>query len=230
MFEAHQRLARGTQCAALAVSESKWFMLAFVLYYRSSANTSSRTHEQAMDYNSQCTPQGHVSAYLVPLHTIRRRFCRIHPVQMHHPHMRRPMSSIQSAYHHPLMHDAHHNRRIPDTKRGERRSAPYLRCSPRTDIETWALECVFYKKYSGCCDMAKVLCMLSTGSIVHIHQTLYGHIRTTYSCRLLFVLRTDMSMLLDSVVQHGIDGAHRQWFTLSYTMGDYHQVPSRLAL
>ena len=40
-------------------------MLAFVLYYRSSAETSSRTHEQAVDCNSQCTPQGHVSAYLV---------------------------------------------------------------------------------------------------------------------------------------------------------------------
>ena len=54
--------------------------------------------------------------------------------------------------------------------------------------------------------------------VVHIHQTLYGHIRTTSSCRLLFVLRTYMSMLLDSVIQHGIDGAHRQWFTLPYTM------------
>ena len=30
-----------------------------------------------------------------------------------------------------------------------------------------------------------------------------------FSCRLLVVLRTDMSMLLDSVIQHGIDGAHR---------------------
>ena len=44
--------------------------------------------------------------------------------------------------------------------------------SPRTVIETWTLECVFYKKYSGCCDMAKVLCILCTGSVVHIHQTL----------------------------------------------------------
>ena len=55
-------LHRGTQCAALAVSESKWLMLDFVLYYRSSVKTSSRTHEQAVDYNSQCTHQGHVSA------------------------------------------------------------------------------------------------------------------------------------------------------------------------
>ena len=41
---------------------------------------------------------------------------------------------------------------------------------------------------------------------------------------------TDMSMLLHYVIQHGIDGAHRQWCTLPYTMGDYHQVLSRLAL
>ena len=40
-------------------------MLASVLYYRSSAKTISRTHEQAVEYNSQCTPQGHLSAYLV---------------------------------------------------------------------------------------------------------------------------------------------------------------------
>ena len=59
-----EELHQGTQCAALPVSESKWLMLVFVLYYRSSAKTSSRTHEQAVDYNSQCTPQGHVSAYL----------------------------------------------------------------------------------------------------------------------------------------------------------------------
>ena len=162
-----------------------------------------------------------------------RRFGRIQPVQMHLPHLRRPISSIQSAYHHPLMHDAHHNRRIPDTKRGVRWSAPYLRCSPRTVIETWALECVFYKKYSGCCDMARVFCILCTGSVVHSHQTLCEHIRTTSSCRLLFVLLTDMSMLpmlLDSVIQHGIDGAHRQWCTLPYKMGDYQQVLSRIAL
>ena len=36
-----------------------------------------------------------------------RRFCRNQPVQMHLPHLQRPMSSIQSAYHHPLIHDAH---------------------------------------------------------------------------------------------------------------------------
>ncbi len=61
-------------------------------------------------------------------------------------------------------------------------------------------------------------------------NTMHEHIRITSSCRLLFVLRTDMSMLLDCVIQRGIDGAHRQWCTLSYTMGDYHQVLSRLAL
>ena len=82
---------------------------------------------------------------------------------------------------------------------------------PRTVIETWALECVFYKKYSGCCDMAKVLCILCTGSFVHIQQTLH-------SC---------IHMLLDSVIQviqHGIDGAHRQWCTLPYTMGEYYHI------
>ena len=41
---------------------------------------------------------------------------------------------------------------------------------------------------------------------------------------------TDMSKLLDSVIQHGIDGAHRQWCRLPYTMDDNHQVLSRLAL
>ena len=37
--------------------------------------------------------------------SIMRRFCRSQ--QMHLPHLRCPMSSIQSAYHHPLIHDAH---------------------------------------------------------------------------------------------------------------------------
>ena len=41
---------------------------------------------------------------------------------------------------------------------------------------------------------------------------------------------TEMTMLLDYVIQHGIDGAHRQLCTLPYKMGDYHQVLSRLAL
>ena len=59
---------------------------------------------------------------------------------------------------------------------------------------------------------------------------MHEYIRTTSSCRLLIVVGTDMSMLLDYVMQHGIDGDHRQWCTLSYTMGDYHQVLSRLAL
>ena len=162
--------------------------------------------------------------------TIVRRFCRIQPVQMHYPHLRRPVPSRESACHHPLMHAAHLNRRI-QMRRESDEAHHYLLCSPRTLIETWALECVFYKKYYGCCDMAKVLYILCTGSVVHIHQTLYEHIRTTSSCRLLFVLRTDiMSMLLDYVIQHGLDGAHCQWYTLLYTMGDYHQVLSRLAL
>ena len=41
---------------------------------------------------------------------------------------------------------------------------------------------------------------------------------------------TDMSMLLHKAIQHDIDGAHGQWCTLPYTMGDYHQVLCRLAL
>ena len=38
---------------------------------------------------------------------------------MHHPHLRRPMSSRQSVYRHPLMHDPHHNRRITDIRSAE---------------------------------------------------------------------------------------------------------------
>ena len=102
-----------------------------------------------------------------------RRLCRIQPVEMHHPHLRRPVPSRQSACHHPLMHAAHLNRRIQMRSEESDEAQHYLLCSPRTLIETWALECVFYKKYSGCCDMAKVLCILCTGSVVHIHQTLY---------------------------------------------------------
>ena len=139
--------------------------------------------------------------------TIVRRFCGIQLVQMHHPHLRRPVPSRQSACHHPLMHAAHLNRRIQMRSESDE-AHHYLLCSPRTLIETWTLECVFYKKYSGCCDMANVLCILCTGSVAHVH--LHEHIRTTSSCRLLFVLRTDVSMLLDSVIQHNIDGAHCQ--------------------
>ena len=43
-------------------------------------------------------------------------------------------------------------------------------------------------------------------------NTMHEHIRTTSSCRLLFVLRTYMSMLLDYVIQVGKDGDHRQWY------------------
>ena len=121
-----------------------------------------------------------------------RRFYRIQPVQVHHPHLRRPMSSRQSAYHHPLMHDAHHNRRIPNTKRGERWSTPLLGAS--------------------------------SISIKHYTSTSVPLLRVGYC---LFCAH--MSMLLDAVIQHGIDDASRQRCTLPYTMGDYHQVLSRLA-
>ena len=84
---------------------------------------------------------------------------------------------------------------------------------PRTLIETWALECVFYQEYSGCCDVAKVLCILCTGA---------SSISTKHY--------TDMSMLLHYVIQHDIDCAQSPWCTLPHTMGDYHQVLSSLAL
>ena len=99
-------------------------------------------------------------------------FCRIQPVQMHHPHLRRLVPSRQSACHRPLMHAAHLNPRIQMRSESDE-AHHYLPCSPRTRIEAWTLECVLYKKYSGCCDMAKVLCIVCTGSDLHIHQTLY---------------------------------------------------------
>ena len=81
---------------------------------------------------------------------------------------------------HPLIHAARLNRRIQMRSESDE-AHHYLVCSPRTLIETWALECVFYKKYSGCCGMAKVLCIFCAGSVLHIHQTLY----TSTSVRLL---------------------------------------------
>ena len=104
--------------------------------------------------------------------TLVRRFCCIQPVQMPHPNLIRPVPSRQSACHHQLMHAAHLNRWI-HVRSDSDEAHHYLLCSPRTLIETLALEYVFYKKYSGCCDMAKVLCILCTGIVVHIHQTLY---------------------------------------------------------
>ena len=62
---------------------------------------------------------------------------------------------IQSACHHPLMHAAHLNWRIQIRSEIDE-AHHYLLCSPRAVIETWSLECVFYKKYSGCCDPPKV--------------------------------------------------------------------------
>ena len=48
-----------------------------------------------------------------------RRLCRFQPVQMHQSLLQRPMPSTQSAYRHLLMHDAFHDRRLSDAKRGE---------------------------------------------------------------------------------------------------------------
>ena len=59
-------------------------------------------------------------------------FCRIQPVQMHHPHLRRP-----------LMHAAHLIPRIQMRSESDE-AHHYLVCSPRTLIEAWALECVLY--------------------------------------------------------------------------------------
>ena len=87
-------------------------------------------------------------------------FCRIQPVQMHHPHLRRLVPSRQSACHRPLMHAAHLNPRIQMRSESDE-AHHYLLCSPRTLIEAWILECVLYKKYSGCCDMATAACSAS---------------------------------------------------------------------
>ena len=181
-------------------------MLAFVLYYRSSAKTSSPTNKLfPMHYSGPRFCITCVAGFRFPALIVKMcfsgpsgqspLFCRIQPVQMHHPHLRRLVPSRQSACRHPLMHAAHLNRRI-QMRRESDEANHYLLCSPRTRIESWALVCVLYKnlkKYSGCCDMAKVLCILCTGSDLHIHQTLYTSTSvgpTTFSCRLLFVLRT----------------------------------------
>ena len=96
---------------------------------------------------------------------------------MHHSHLRRPVPPIQSACHHPLTGTTCCTSQPAalNVKRGERRSEPYLRCSPRALIQIWALECVFYKNFSGWCDMAKVLCIFCAGNVVHIHQTRHDH-------------------------------------------------------
>ena len=57
-------------------------------------------------------------------------------------------------------------------------------------------------------------------------NTIHEHIRRPYhfSCRLLFVLRTYISMLLDYVIQHGIDGAKsRSTVTMEYML-HFHQL------
>ena len=137
-----------------------------MLYYRSSATTSSRMHEQqAVDYTSQCTPQGHVSADSVwttlanmcfskydRTINIMKRFCHLQTVPMHHHNRRRPMPSRQSTYHRTLMHDAPHNRRFPDAAVLGGMPTPETSVDvlllTSTPIETRALECVFFKNIS----------------------------------------------------------------------------------
>ena len=137
--------------------------------------------------------------------TIMRRLCRVQLVQMHHPNLSRPISSRQSAYHQPLMHDAPHNRQIPDTKRGERWSAPYLRCS---------LEFLFRHRHLS------VFSIRSTLDVAIWRKCSASYALGASSISTKHYI--DMSVLHDYVIQHGIDGAHRQWCTLTYTMGDYH--------
>ena len=141
--------------------------------------------------------------------TIVRRFCGIQPVQMHHPRLRRPVPSRQSACHNPLIHAAPLNRRIHvRSKSDEGHHCVPLELLLRhghlsmfsmiitLDVATWRKCSASYA--------------LGASSISTKPNIMHEHIRTTPSCRLLFVLRTDMSMLLDSAIQHGIDGAHRQ--------------------
>ena len=71
---------------------------------------------------------------------IMRRFFHLQPLQMHHPHLRRPVPSRQSACHHPLMHSAPHNRRH-QTRSEECDEANMFAVFPRTPIDTWAFEC-----------------------------------------------------------------------------------------
>ena len=144
--------------------------------------------------------------------TIMRRFCRIQPVQMHHHNLRRPMSSWQSVYHHPLMHDAPHNRQIPDTKRGERWSAPYLRCYLELLLRHGhlnvfsirsTLDVVIWRKFSA----SYALGVLSIST---------KHYTDMSICCLILSYKYKL--------QRGIDGAHRQWCTLPYTMGAYYHI------
>ena len=58
---------------------------------------------------------------------IMRRYCRIQPLQIHHSHLRRPVPSIQSARHHPLMHAAPDNRQLQT--RSEESDEAHLICS-----------------------------------------------------------------------------------------------------
>ena len=129
--------------------------------------------------------------------TLMKRFRRIQPVQMHHPNLRRPKSSRQSAYHHPLMHEAPHNRQIPDTKRGERWSAPYLWCSLELLLRHGHLSVFSVRSTLDVAIWRKCSASNALGA---------SSISTKHF--------TDMSMLLDYVIQHGIDGAHRQSCTL----------------
>ena len=131
-----------------------------------------------------------------------KRFRRIQPVQMHHPNLRRPKSSRQSAYHHPLKHEALHNRQIPDTKREEQWSAPYyiLWCSLELLLRHGHLSVFSVRSTLDVAILRKCPASYTLGA---------SSVSTKHY--------TDMSMLLDYVIQHGIDGidgAHSQSCTL----------------
>ena len=72
-----------------------------------------------------------------------------------------------------------------------------------TPIETWAVECVIYKNFSGWRDMAKVICIFCAGIATHVHQTRDDHIRAASSCTVCFA-HIYVHMLLDAVIQHCI--------------------------
>ena len=109
------------------------------------------------------------------------------------------------------MHAARHNRRLPDAMRGERCSAPYFRCYSRTHIETRAIECVFYKNFSGWWDMA-------SKSTVHLLRWERLPRTHPYHC---FVYSLVCAQICPCVAwwchtTEYVDGDHRRWCTVHY--------------
>ena len=82
---------------------------------------------------------------------------------------------------------------------------------PRTLIETWALFSIRSTLDVAIWRKCSASYALGASSISTKHYT-------------------DMSMLLHDVIQHGIDGAHRQWCTLPYTMGSSRSISADLPI